>query len=68
MNLDQIRCDLAEISRLARLGDDEAAHNREDRLHDDFIWYVARNGSPELQVLANAVLASKSISFPRYTA
>ena len=49
-------------------GDDEAAHNAEDKLHVDFIRHVAAVGSPELAEMANEILKVCDFDFARWYA
>jgi len=72
MNLGQkqIEARLAEIKAAAEedAGYDQA-HNLEDKLHLDFIAFVAAfSTDTEVAAMAHLVLTSRQIPFPRHTA
>ena len=48
--------------------DFEAAHSMEDRLFHAFVEYVSYEGDEKLRKMAQAVLKSKDIDFPRHCA
>ena len=48
--------------------DYEAAHAMEDELYFDFVEYVSVHGNDNLREMADAVLKTKDLNFPRYTA
>jgi hypothetical protein len=48
--------------------DDEAAHNEEDALREDFIRYVAQTAAPSLAEKARLVLSTNDIKFNRWCA
>jgi hypothetical protein len=66
MNLADVQERLDYIDSIK--GDYEAAHSEEDDLFRDFIEHVRREGSLQLELMAELVLTSKDIEFNRYTA
>ena len=65
--------DLTEIKKRVKQiedcsGDYEAAHAMEDKLYFDFVEYVLVYGNDNLREMAAAVLKTKDLNFPRYTA
>ena len=64
MTLQQITDMVAEIEKY----DPESAHCVEDKLHIDFICYVAEHGPKKLKLLAREVLKARDIQFKRWCA
>ena len=48
--------------------DPEVAHDLEDLLYSDFIYYVAQTSTSSLQRKARLILQTQEIQFPRWTA
>ena len=67
MNVEYVRERLAELKRIGNK-DFEKAHSLEDDLYAEFVRYVARHGSTELQNLAHEILRSKDINYRRVCA
>lgn len=68
MNIKEIQRRVAEIKECAAADDDEAAHAREDRLYEDFIVYISKNGSDEVKAMATEILKTADIKFSRWYA
>lgn len=67
MTINEARHRIKEIQRLADEGDSEAAHSREDRLHQDVLRAIVDgvDDAPEFAALA---LSTLSIDFERWCA
>jgi len=68
MTIEEIEKRVNHIRAIA--GDDEAAHSYEDRLHLEFIKYVASltEQPPELAAKAKLVASTEAIGFSRWCA
>ena len=67
MTLDQIKTQLDEI-RACAPGDEEAAHAREDDLHQDVLRAIRDGVCESPKEAAALALTSPDIEFPRYCA
>ena len=65
MTVPEIKRWIEEI--VARAGDDEAQHSREDTLHQKVLQAIA-NGASEPRLLAQAALKTRKIIFERWCA
>lgn len=73
MLIENIRRRVQDIATMAMLGDDEAAHAREDSLRHDFLKYVEicveeKKWDPDMRAKVAAVLGTSHIRFNRYCA
>jgi hypothetical protein len=66
MNSYYIRQRVWEIASMAH--DPEAAHGEEDRLHKQFIEYIASHGPDPFAEMAKEVLKTEDIDFSRWCA
>ena len=66
MNLEEAKRRVEAIRAIR--GDDESAHNAEDRLREDFIRAVAAANLGELSDVAAEILKTEEIDFCRWCA
>lgn len=68
MTLKEIRDRLLEITEVS--ADPEAAHSCEDVLYEDFIRFISTSERvpAAIKEMAQAVLKTKDVNFPRWTA
>jgi hypothetical protein len=66
MNIADVKHRVLEIERMK--GDNESAHFNEDSLYEDFVIYIAKEGTGELAELAKEILKTQDIKFDRWYA
>jgi hypothetical protein len=68
VTLQEARDRVREIEEIARAEDDEVAHSKADRLHQDVLRYLAEVAPAELGELARIAISTEAISFARWCA
>lgn len=64
VDIEQIKTRIKHIREIA--DDDAMAHIKESELRDDFVVYIAQNGTPDLAEMATEILKTDEIEFSRW--